>query len=183
MMRRTAFLVVLINSLATATFAQHNQVSVFFSQSPSSVRGDRGYGAAFNHAWTPRFSTGVAVAVEDAVVAVCSGGIFTPQRCSEFSARTYPVDLTGCFHFINDTRWKPYLGLGLRYVGAPDLTPDALLLVGQPYSDHVNPELVGGLEFLIGPSFGITAEVKGLVSNSEDYDPVFKVSGGLNWRF
>ena len=182
-MRRTVLVVVLVNSLATVTFAQHDQLSVFFSQSPSSVHANHGYGAAFNHSWRPRFSTGIAVAVEDPVVAVCVGGIFTPLRCSEVSLRTYPADLTGRFHFLNETRWKPYIGLGVRYVAAPHLTPEALLVIGHSYSDHVDAEVVGGLQFLIKPSFGITAEVKSLVRNREDYNPLLKVSGGLDWRF
>jgi hypothetical protein len=182
-MRRAAFLVILINSLATVAFGQHNQLSVFFSQSESKFHASHGYGAAFNRTWTPRFSTGIAVGVEDPVVAFCVGGILSPQRCSEVTMRTYPVDLSGRFHFLNDTRWKPYIGLGLRYLGAPDLTPQAMLVVGHPYSDHVNPQMIGGLEFLIKPSFGITAEVKGLFGNPEDYDSVLKISGGLSWRF
>jgi hypothetical protein len=175
-------IVILVNSFATVAFAQQNQLWVFYSRSENSVHRDRGYGAAFSHAWTPRFSTAIAVAVEDPVVVHCVGGIFTPQKCSEVSLRTYPVDLTGRLHFPNDTRWQPYVGVGLRYVRAPRLTPEEALLIGHP-SDLVDAEVIGGLEFLIKPSFGITAEVKGLIGTNEDYDPLLKVSGGLSWRF
>ena len=176
-------MVVVANALASVTLAQHNQVSLFFTQAPTSVRARGGYGAAFHHAWTPRFSSGIAVAVEDPVVAVCVGGIFTPQRCTEVSLRTHPVDLLGRFHFLNDTRWKPHMGLGVRYVAAPHLTPDELLVIGHTYSDHLDVELVGGLEFLITPSFGISAEMKSLMRNRESYNPFWKVAGGVNWRF
>jgi hypothetical protein len=182
-MRRLAFVVVLLNSLATAAFAQSNQLSIFYNQSAGSVHTDHGYGAAFIHAWKPRFSTGIAVAAEDPVVGICVGGILTQERCTDIKLRTYPVDLTGRFHFLNDTRWKPYIGLGARYVGAPHLTREQMLVVGHFYSDRVSAELVGGLEFLFKPSFGITAELKGLLRNSEDYDSGFKVSAGLNWHF
>jgi outer membrane protein W len=182
-MRRLAFVTVLLNSLATAAFAQSNQLSIFFNQSAGSVHTHHGYGAALIHLWTPRFSTGIAAAVEDPVVGICVGGILTPEKCTDIKVRTYPVDLTGRFHFLNDTRWKPYIGLGARYVGAPHLTSQQLLVVGHSYSDHVSAEFIGGLEFLFKPSFGLTAEVKGLLRNSEDYDSAFNFSGGLNWHF
>jgi hypothetical protein len=181
-MRRMAFVVVLLNSLANAAFAQSNQLSIFYNQSAGSVHTDHGYGAGFIHSWTPRFSTGIAVAAEDPIVGICVGGILTPEKCTDIKLRTYPVDLTGRFHFLNDTRWKPYLGLGARYVRAPHLTSEQMLVVGHAYPDRVSTELVGGLEFLLKPSFAITAEVKGLLSNSEDYDAGFKISAGVNWH-
>jgi hypothetical protein len=58
-----------------------------------------------------------------------------------------------------------------------------MLVVGHSYSDRVSAEIAGGLEFLIKPSLGITADVKGLLRNSEDYDAGFKISGALNWHF
>ena len=175
-MRWTALVVVLLNSPAAAASAQSNQLSVFFSQSAGSVHPHHGYGAGFIHSWTPRFSTGIAVAVEDPVAGICVGGILTPERCTDIKLRTYPIDVTGRFHFLNDTRWKPYLGLGARYVAAPHLTSEEMLVVGHSYSNRVSAELVGGLEFLIQPTFGFTAEVKGLLRNSEDYDSAFKIS-------
>lgn len=182
-MRKLAFVVVLLNSFATVAFAQSNQLSVFFSRSAGSVHTHTGYGAAFIHSWTPRFSTAIAAAVEDPIVGICVGGIVTPEKCTDIKVRSYPVDLTGRFHFLNDTRWKPYLGLGARYIGAPHLTSEQRVVVGHSYSDRVSGEIVGGLEFLIKPTLGITAEVKGLLRNSEDYDAGFKISGGLNWHF
>ena len=182
-MRKLALITVLLACLATTAFAQSNQLSIFFSQSAGSVHTHHGYGAAFIHSWTPRFSTAIAAAVEDPVVGICVGGILTQERCTDVKLRTYPVDLTGRFHFLNDTRWKPYLGLGARYVAAPHLTSEQRLVVGHSYSDRVSAEVVGGLEFLIKPSFGITAEVKGLLRNSEDYDSGFNATAGLNWHF
>ena len=41
--------------------------------------------------------------------------------------------------------------------------------------------MVGGLEFLIKPSFGITFDAKQLLANSERYDPRLKASAALNW--
>src|SRR5688572_26162685 len=113
-MRRTALVAVLANLLATVALAQQNELAVFVSQFQTSDRGKVGYGVSFSRNWTRRFSTAIAVAVEDPVVAFCTGGILTPQRCSEITLRTHPVDLTGRFHFVNDTRWKLYIGLGLR---------------------------------------------------------------------
>lgn len=178
-MRRTTLLIVLASSLATATYAQqNNELTVFLSQSVAGR--SRGYGAAYNRMWTPRFSTGISVGAEDADVTHCFG--FFTQQCFQAKLQTHPVDLTGRFHFLNETRWKPYVGLGLRYVAAPDVPQEAVTRFG-PYEDHVHPEVVGGLEFVIKPWFGITAEAKGVVGSSEDYDSLLKISAGLTWRF
>ena len=187
MIRRTFLIVVLVHSLAPLASAQHNQLSVFVSESAGSVpvRSNRGYGLALTRQWTPRLSTGMAVAIEDPVVRECTGGFFDPLVCSETTLRTYPVDLTGRFHFINDTRWKPYVGIGARYVRAPRLSSEASRTLGRDYADHLDPQVVGGLEFLITPSIGVGTEVKVLFCDNKncEYDSELKVAGGFIWRF
>ncbi|MFZ2490697.1 MAG: hypothetical protein WA208_04350 [Thermoanaerobaculia bacterium] len=184
MIRRTLVLVFLISSLSAVTLAQQNQVALFLSQSQEE-RSNRSYGLSFQRQWVPRFSTGLAVAMEDPVVRSCSGGWKSPRVCREAMLRTYPIDLTGRFHFVNDTRFKPFVGAGVRYVAAPDLTSEELTIIGQRYSDHLDPQVVGGLEFRISDSFTVGLEMKALFRNDEvlEYDSFLKITGGVGWRF
>ena len=73
MIRRTLLLALLMSSLSAVALAQQNQVSVFLSQSQED-RSNRSYGLSVQRLWVPRFSTGLAVAMEDPVVRSCSGG-------------------------------------------------------------------------------------------------------------
>jgi len=141
----------------------------------------RGYGAAFNESWTPRFSTQIAVGFEKPEV--CVGGSFLNIPCTPVKLTTHPIDLAGRYHFVNDTRWKPYLGGGLRYVRAPRLTSEVRAANRGDYSNHLDPQIVGGAEFLITPSIGVTVDGKQRIGTSAPYDPTFKVSAGLDLRF
>ena len=180
-MKKTALVALLAAVLATPAFAQRNQFSIFYTQSVSPAT--QNIGAAFHHDWTPRFAAGLSVAAEDAEIAYCVGGILTPERCNYVNVRTYPIDLTARFQFPNDTRWTPYVGAGVRYVAAPDLTPEESGIVVDGYSDEISPEIVGGFEFVISGPFALTVEVKGLLGDAEDYDSSLKVAAGLGWRF
>lgn len=184
MIRRTLLLALLISSLSAVTLAQQNQVSVFLSQSQED-RSNRSYGLSVQRLWVPRFSTALAVAMEDPVVRSCSGGWKSAWVCREVTLRTYPIDLTGRFHFVNDTRFKPFVGAGIRYVAAPDLTSDEVTIIGNRYSDHLDPQVVGGLEFRISDSFTVGLELKALFRNDEvfEYDSFLKIAGGVGWRF
>ena len=180
-MRTGGMIAILIVCTARLTFAQQkHEFSIFLSQS-NTYRATRGYGAAFNQTLTPRFSVQIALAVEEPTV--CVGGSFLTTPCTQLKLRTYPVDLTGRYHFLNETRWKPYVGLGMRYAQAPHLTPKSRTAIGHGYPNHLDPQVVGGVELLINPSFGVTVDAKQLLANSEAYDPRLKASVGLSWRF
>jgi outer membrane protein W len=181
-MRTGAWLVVFaFGHLHAASAQQRHELSIFVSHSDAGYRAAHGYGAAFSEAWSPRFSTAIAAGVED--VTVCVGGSFLERPCTQIKLQTHPIDVSGRYHFLNETRWKPYVGAGLRYVPAPNLTTESRAAVGHAYSDHVFPEVVGGLEFVVMPAFGITVEGKQLVGSREPYDSFFKLSAALNWRF
>jgi hypothetical protein len=181
-MRNATWVVILAFCLAgPASAQQRHELSVFGTHSDGGYRAGSGYGAAFSESWTPRFSTAIAIGVEDATV--CVGGSFLERPCTEIGLQTHPIDVSGRYNFLNDTRWKPYFGAGLRYLPAPDLTAEERIAVGHPYSTHLSPEVVGGIEFVVTPSFGITVEGKQVVGHKEPYDALFKVSAGLGWRF
>jgi hypothetical protein len=69
------------------------------------------------------------------------------------SFRTYPIDLTARYRWVNETRWKSYLGVGARYVAAPHV--DSMW----GYTNRVTPEIVGGVLFTFR-HFGIVADGK-----------------------
>ena len=181
-MRKVAFIVAILNAAAAVTHAQRNAIAVFVNEAADSARAATAYGAAYSYSFTPRFSTDVAISVNPDVVS-CTGGILTPERCTRFDVRTYPVDVTGRFHFLNDTRWKPYLGAGVRYVAAPHLSLEQQQIAGGRYSDRADAEIVGGLDMLINRSFGASVEVDALFRNALDYDSALKVAARLSWRF
>jgi hypothetical protein len=90
--------------------------------------------------------------------------------------RTYPIDLTARYRFVNDTRWKPFIGAGARYVAAPHV--DSMF----GYTNRLSPELVGGVVFQLR-HLGIVVDGKALLADHEYYDSAFKTAVGLNWRF
>lgn len=138
-----------------------------------------GLGASFSRMLTPHVSAQVSVASEvhrSYPYFVGFDGTILPATQQDI--RTWPVDFVARYHWLNDTRWKPYLGAGLRYVAAPHGVDP-----GFRYQDHLNAQVVGGLEFLVRPNFGITLDAKQIVGSRETYDPELKFSAGVNWRF
>ncbi len=116
--------------------------------------------------FTPRISGQIAVALEQHrsyPYVVEANGAITPVE--PIDLRTYPIDATARYHFLTDTRWKPFIEAGLHYVGAP------------------TPESVGGVVLQIRRSFGIMLEGKLLLGDREPYDPLLRASVGLSWRF
>jgi outer membrane protein W len=184
-MRRTGLFLIAFLVLSPAAFGQQKREPSIFLSDISGVSNAHekthwygGVGIAFNAFVTPRISAQVAAAVEQHHTypyLVSPNGFIDPVI--PLTIRTYPIDLAAQYHFLNETRWKPYLGLGARYVRAPKVDPGFL------YRNHLNPEIVGGVEFLIRPSLGLTLDAKQLLGDRESYDPFLKVSVGLGWRF
>ena len=167
MQKATVMLSLLI---ACAAFGQQkNEFSIFASNPGTSlsdsVDTSTGFGLAYTRQLTPRFSTQIALTSEH------HESLFEP-----FSFNTEPIDLTARYDFVNDTRWKPYLGAGLRYVAAPDADP------AFGYSNHLGAELAGGTTFRITPSFGFMLDGKFNLGSHDEYDAPFKASFGLLWR-
>ncbi len=182
-MRKSRLFVIALLFIAPAAFAQReNNFSVFLYQAgvSSSESGRHwygNYGAAFESSLTSHFSAQLSVGSEQhrsyPYVVDETGYInqVTPVRF-----RTYPIDLTGRFRFVNDTRWKPYIGAGARYVAAPHV--DSMF----GYTNRLTPELVGGVVYQLR-HFGIVVDGKVLLGDHQYYDSAFKTSFGLNWRF
>ena len=174
---------ILLMTFAPAIFAQQEKsVSIFVSNFGvgSDVNGRRwytDYGAGFEAVFTPRFSVQAAVTSErhrSYPYVVDSSGYI--NQVDPVSFHTYPIDLTAHYRFINDTRWKPFLGAGVRYVAAPAV--DSMF----GYRSRWTPEAVGGVVFQMR-RIGIVLDGKALLGDHEYYDSVFKTGIGLNWRF
>src|SRR5205823_6345748 len=153
-MRKPALFFILVLAVAPSAFAQRkNELSVFLSdishvtEAFGKTHWYGGVGLAYNAFVTPRFSAQLAVAAEEhrsyPYIIDGLGGI---QPVPSRKLRTYPIDLSGRYQFLNETRWKPYLGLGARYLAAPKADP------GFGYRNRLTPEAVGGVEFLVLPS-------------------------------
>ena len=182
-MRKSGLFVIVLLFIAPAVFAQReNNFSVFVNQfemreSNTGRHWYSNYGAAFESALTPHFSAQVSVGSEHhssySYVVDETGFVnqVTPVRF-----RTYPIDLTARYRFVNDTRWKPYIGAGARYVAAPRV--DSMF----GYTNRWSPEVVGGVVFQL-KHLGIVADGKVLTGDHEYYDSSFKTSIGLSWRF
>jgi hypothetical protein len=51
------------------------------------------------------------------------------------------------YHFFNDSRWKPYLGAGVRYVDANAEFRDL--------GARISPEINGGVSFMMTPNLSL----------------------------
>jgi outer membrane protein W len=182
-MRKPRLFVIALLFIAPTVFAQReNSFSVFLNPfGVQEAKQDRhwysSYGAAFESSFTPRFSAQIAIGSEQHrsfPYVVDETGYINQVKPVRF--RTYPIDVTGRFRFVNDTRWKPYIGAGARYVAAPHV--DSMF----GYTNRWTPELVGGVVYQLR-HFGIVADGKLLLGDHEYYDSAFKTSFGLNWRF
>ncbi len=183
-MRRVATALIVLLFALPAFAQQKNEFQIFLTNgvishsSASGTEASASGGMAFDRMVTSRMSAQFAVGFErhrTYSYVVEPGGTF--RQVTPLRFRTYPIDLAVRYHFLNDTRWKPYLGLGARYVAAPNVGSEFR------YKNHIGPEIVGGTVFQIGRSFGLVLDGKVLVGDHEPYDDPFKTSFGLNWRF
>jgi len=182
-MPKPRLLVILLLLLAPSAFAQReNNFSVFLYQAGVATSDNNrhwysNYGAAFESSLTRHFSAQFSVGSEQhssRPYVVDETGYINQVPAVRF--RTYPIDLTARYRFVNDTRWKPYIGAGARYVSAPHV--DSMF----GYSNRWTPEVTGGVIYQLR-HLGIVVDGKALLGDHEYYDSVFKTSFGVSWRF
>ena len=171
--------------IASAAFAQQkNEFQFFVSNlaggwtSNDGTTVSAGIGVAYKRVFTPRFSAQLAVTGEHHDTnpyVVNPDGSF--RNVNSVGFHTYPIDLTARYDFVNDTRWKPYLGGGVRYVAAPNVDP------AFGYQNKLGFEAIGGTEFQITHKFGLLIDGKFNFSDHEHYDEPFKTSFGVLWKF
>jgi outer membrane protein W len=129
-----------------------------------------GFGLALNHWWSPRFSTELSVASERRFTQTFSG---TGPVISE-RRRTVPIDLSAQYHFLNESRWKPYIGVGQH----------VLTSRGFGSNTRLSLQVNGGVMVELTPRFGLRFDAKQLLSDANpSYDPGHKTSLGVSWKF
>lgn len=188
------------------------QFSIFISDpsfTESSSRGSDvsgGTGIAFSYALTRQWSAQLSISAQEhrtyvtrftSLVTLPDGGTtLVPVTTSE-KVNTYPVELLGRYHFTNESRWTPFLGAGVRYVGAPDVPPSLPIFVpgigntpgttfstGPGYHNRLSGELAGGVSLRITKAVSLDLEARRLLrSEGVNYDPVNRGVIGVSWKW
>lgn len=164
---RKALLVMCV-LFALPLFAQDSsklQLSVFASDPgyvSSSSAGSRytgGFGAALEYRWNQQWALELQAASHQHYRA----------------ERSYPVDLLVHYRFQNDSRWKPFLGAGLRYEDEP-FRPS--------FEDRSGFEIDGGVHFMLTPTVSLRMDAKQLLLNrSGEFEFDLRPSIGFGWKF
>lgn len=192
-MRKSIIVAVSLLFVVATGFAQQpnhsNTVSVFVSDlaiSHSAAAGtnlETSYGAAFGHMFNRNWSAELSVTSQpyqgNSIMVVNQKAIY-----STFQDRLYPVDANISYHFLTGSRWKPYVGGGLRYL---DFKTRLDLPIGvQRFSQRfVDPEVNAGVTFQFRPNLGLRFDAKRIMgtSNSVLGDSALSGSVGLAFRF
>lgn len=135
---------------------------------------DAGFGFGVTKFITPQYAAELSVASHDFhEYATSSTGMSL-----RYTTHVYPISLDGQYHFLTESRWKPYAGLGLRYVAAPHHGLVA-------YSDRLGAELNGGVSYMMTPRFSVRIDGKQEfpIGAERRFDPRTRVSLGLGWHF
>lgn len=159
--------------LAPAAFAQtqpRNEVWAFVSAGP---------GIAYDRMVGRDISTQIAVSWErrDAVVYLVKPDGST-QLLEAIRVRTHPLDFLFRYHFYTETRWKPYVGAGVHYVGRPPGGES-----GTAYHNLTKGALGGGTLFLINKSFAVVVDGRAYIGTHESYDASSKAALGVALRW
>ena len=197
-MRKLIFVAVSL-LFAVAAFGQQrsrpNAVSVFVSDlsisssSSSGTNFDAAYGAAFDHMFSDRLSAGISVTSQryhQNVTTFTTGIPTEPPIFSTVTRTIYPIDATVSYHFLTDSRWKPYIGAGLRYISE---TFRSIGPLGRAHftTHETDPEVAAGVVFQFRPDLGLSFEAKQLIGDNNGRafraDPALKASVGLTFRF
>ena len=180
---RLAVLLLLLPAFLAAQQHPKTQISAYvtpqsFTYSDSNGTDfSGGFGAALNVFWSQRFSTELSVGAEQSYYAVQPVTDPPTFQLDRHRVETYPVDLIGRYHFINSTKWLPYIGGGLRYVDAPSVDSRV------PVESRTSAEVSGGVIFHFSPRWGLRMDVKQLLTSSEFFDAGTKGAVGLSWNF
>ncbi len=178
---RVMVCMILLLLVSPTLFAQSNRVSIY-AANPGLFGGD-GFGTHYtggaalslSHFWTPRFSTELVAAAErdyDGYVLFNRDG--SVRESQELGYTTYPIDLLAQYHFRTDWRWRPYVGAGMRYVNRPATFMNGTKLAA---------EIEGGVLFMLKPRLAIVFDGRLAAAQSVRWNPSFKPSVGLGWRF
>jgi len=194
-MRKSIIVAASLLFIAASAFAQQpnrsNSVSIFvsdlsiFHSSTYGTRVDAGYGASFDHMFSNRVSGELSVTSQRFRSFVTTFGPADAPTTTTFSDHVYPIDANVSYHFRTDSRWKPYIGAGLRYV-SNTLRSGGSFGIHEFTTRTVSPEVSGGVTFQFKPTLGLRFDAKQIIGSSNPSygsDPDFKASVGLAFRF
>jgi outer membrane protein W len=193
-MRKTVVVAISLLFVVASAFAQQNSrsnsLSVFVSDptlewtKTNGTSASAGYGLAFDHMFTNRVSVELSLTrqrVGQSVTVIGTNGSATTTALTDTA---YPFDAVASYHFLTDSRWRPYVGAGLRYVSESFRVQTGLTAYRQT-TYQADPEVAAGVIFQIRPSLGLRLDAKQIVGNrrSDTADRAFKGSIGLTFRF
>ena|SRR5438105_1105609 len=195
-MRKSIVIAVSLLLVVASAFAQQhatpaNTVSVFVSDamvtysSSSGSRLDVSYGGAFDHMFNRHISAELSVTSQPARRYFSTFVVSGQPATSSSTVHFHPIDANVSYHFLTDSRWKPYLGGGLRYLN------NSVIVNGLFGDSHrfttrtVDPEISGGVVFQFRPTLGLRFDAKQIIGNSGSVlgERAFTGSVGLSFRF
>lgn len=193
-MRKTIIVAASLLFVVGSAFAQQpdrsNTVSVFVSDlsiSSSNSTGtnvDTSYGAAFGHMFNRNWSAELSVTSQPIQRTTIITFATQQPIYSTFRDRLYPIDANASYHFLTNSRWKPFVGGGLRYLDYKT-TLDLQTGVSRHSQRFVDPEITGGVTFQFRPNLGLRFEAKKIIGTSQSVlgDSSLSGSVGLTFRF
>jgi outer membrane protein W len=192
-MRKPVIVAVSLLFVVASAFAQQNtpsnSVSVFVSDmavTHSSVGTfvNAGYGGAFDHMFNNHISAELSVTSQRMRQTFTTFSSAGQATYGSYTKTLFPIDANVSYHFLTDSRWKPYVGVGLRYLSST-VQNIAPLNNSRYTSRTVDPEISGGVTFQFRPNLGLRLDVKQTVGNSGAVVGDGRSSGsvGLSFRF
>jgi outer membrane protein W len=194
-MRKSIVIAASLVFVVAAAFAQEptraNTVSLFLSDAmvsystSSGSRLDLSYGGAFDHMFNRHLSAELSVTSQPARRYFSTVVVSGQPTTSSSTVHFHPIDANVSYHFLTDSRWKPYLGGGVRYLN------NSVILTGGPFGNQrlttrtVDPEISGGVVFQFRPALGLRFDAKQIIGNSGSVlgERAFSGSVGLSFRF
>jgi outer membrane protein W len=173
---RFAVMLFIVPSVLAADPVAKHQLSVFVTPhevTHSDMTGtdfSGGVGLSWTAFWTKRVSTELSVASERSYES-SSGPVFVENR-----VKTYPIDALAQYHFLNESKWQPYVGGGIRYV-------ELSTSVFAPTDSRTSFEINGGVIWQFVPHWGLKFDFRQLLREDSFYDHASKGSIGFSWSF
>ena len=177
-MRRLSFVLVLLLA-AIPAFAQQQPNAIYvFVTNPgggSTTQGGSFYegevGVAFQRMLADRWSVEGAIARKyerDVLTHFDSNGNVIETRV--FTTHSTPIDVTGRYHFLNGTSWKPYVDVGARWTNSS-------------VDDRVLATAGGGVAWQFSRTLALRLDGKVFFGNRPAHLDSVNASFGLGWRF
>lgn len=169
-MRIHVIVAMLLCLVALPLAAQSNEVGVWYSTAQLKDTGDaagrltfdnaKGYGVSFNHFWTGALSTEFSATRlhADGGIEVNGARVLDTGRL-----KLMPITADVQWHFAHSSMISPYIGAGLAYIKADDLSSSDLNLagIGAVKIDKKTTWNAGaGIDFSLFKSFALTVDAK-----------------------